>query len=337
MLVVDDGPNGEDLDAAFKSVTTPFAFEHAKRYAKLVIDRCIQNMIDIGEITSRLEAPDAINQMDDSSEFKKFIVDNIKVFGQDLFRETFFDDDPPLKPDEEVFAREANTKVIAKQKAIDKYIDWTVNKLGIIRVHPSNTDPTTWLPPYGSSCQKISLDSVLRMTLQEKMADDETLQDVAIRHTNKCQIHTCQLKYCLHKTTPKSKESKKGEDSSKATKGGAKEQQSKPEAKAEDSKDSKDSECRFGFPKPYIGFVPHYAETEQGGQMLEAVVRETEPKSGGGRMVTMPEGGDIDDKGKKLQTLRNHPAMNRFILELGTLIFNFTCISKCILHVFSCQ
>ena len=323
MLVVDDGPNGEDLDAAFKSVTTPFAFEHARRYAKLVIDRCIQNMIDIGEITSRLEAPNAINNMDDSSEFKKFIVDNIKVFGEDLFHETFFDDEPPLKPEEEVFAREANTKVIAKQKAIDKYIDWTVNKLGIIRVHPSNTDPTTWLPPYGSSNKKVSLDSVLRMTLQEKMADNETLQDVAIRHTNKCQIHSCQLKYCVHKTHPKSKESKKGEEASKETKGSAKEQQNNPEEKAEGSKDS---ECRFGFPKPYIGFVPQFAETEQGGQMLEAVLRETVPTSGGGRMVTMPEGGDIDDKGKKLQTLRNHPAMNRFILELGTSIFSFTCM-----------
>ena len=54
-------------------------------------------------------------------------------------------------------------------------------------------------------------------------------------------------------------------------------------------------------------------------------------------MVTMPEGGDIDDKGKKLQTLRNHPAMNRFIIELGTSIFNLTCIYKSILHVFSYQ
>ena len=322
MLVVDDGPNGKDLDDAFKNLITPFAFDQAKRYAKLVIDRCLQNMIDVGEITSRLEAPDAINKMDDSSEFKKFMKDNINAFGPDLFRETLFNDQPPLKPDEEIFARQANTQVIAKQKAVDKYIDWTVNKLGIIRVHPSNTDPTTWLPPYGSSSKKVSLDSVLRMTLQEKMVDNETLQDVAVRHTDKCQIHECRLKYCLHKNHPKSKASDQGEEANKEKKGSAKDHQKNPEEKTDGSKDDKDSECRFGMPKPYVGFVPHYAETERGGQMLEAVLRETVLTRDGCR-VTMPEGGGIDNKRKKLQTLRNHPMLNRFILELGKKFLGF--------------
>ena len=78
-------------------------------------------------------------------------------------------------------------------------------------------------------------------------------------------------------------------------------------------KDGNSYKCRFGFPKPTIGYDHVYTDTYEGPEVLIACPRNPKVAPEGGTFTIMQE----DPTKLELKLLRNHPHINSHIPEIG--------------------
>ena len=78
-------------------------------------------------------------------------------------------------------------------------------------------------------------------------------------------------------------------------------------------KDGNSYKCRFGFPKPTIGYDHVYTDTHEGPEVLIACPRNPKVAPEGGTFTIMQE----DPTKLELKLLRNHPHINSHIPEIG--------------------
>lgn len=218
-----------------------------------------------------------------------------------------------------------------KHLAIEEYIDFSMYKLGITRMHPQ-FDSHQWMKPYGFLTSK-PLEHPCRVPLKDKLVDDAYLRLSLERGANASQIHDCKTGYCLksvRKRVPKDKDSEDGSknDGDKAkdspVDGNTKKQDAEKSIGEDKSKKGKDEgkeapnkpkyeykrECRFGFPKGYTGFTAHYKDDETNNRYLDQVTREY--KIVNQQQVPVHEDGAfINHEKGKILSIRNHERINR--------------------------
>ena len=204
-----------------------------------------------------------------------------------------------------------------------------------------------WRPPFGQNSAKPPV-NVLRMTLDDIMADDEILQLSLERSVNASQLHSCKLGYCLksvRKRVNLKEEAKKNPDAKGDSKQDPNEKTKPTQAKGLDSilaadpvlqkaaanVDDKDKEnkvpddkdpkkpqwemkrqCRFDYPKDFEGFDAKYVTDDTGQQFLDAVVRAYHKD----KTPVHKDGAWVNEEKSKICSLRSHPRLNRNIPEV---------------------
>ena len=238
--------------------------------------------------------------------------------------------------DKEVLERGPAQFELAHRKyiAAQEYIDFSMYTLGITRMHPQ-FDSHQWRKPYGFATSVKPLEHVCRVELKDMLLDDAYLRLCLERGANASQLHDDKIGYCLRsvrKRVPKDKASKddatkpkdaapgnettENQDNAANKEGKKKADDKEKKGKEEDANKPKyeyKRECRFGFPKDYVGFTPHYKKDETNNEYLDQVTRTYEAV--GNRQVPIYEDGAFLDKERgKIQSIRNHPRVNREVI-----------------------
>jgi hypothetical protein len=214
-------------------------------------------------------------------------------------------------PPDAILAAENDLKLLREVKAArEKVLLFGTEHLGLSGIHP-DLDPYNWPPPYGQNTTS-PLENCLRKRLADLVGDDKRLIEDYERLITRIQIHSCWPNYCL-KPTGKTKETK---DNNKA-----KEKKNDKAKKGEKNNQKPDEshECRFNFPKPYVGYDVQYDKTEgDTSDLIKDITRSMDPL---GEPV-YPEGAFIAGGGQDnfdITFLRNHPRLNEHIKELATI------------------
>ena len=175
-------------------------------------------------------------------------------------------------------------------EAREKIRAFAIDLVGITELHPNNS-PSCWPLPYGQSMVRSTKDCLRRSFTDLLNEGVNQLQNDLEELVNCVGIHPCNIGYCKKL-----------------------------------DKEGKPSDCRFGYPKDFVGFDPIFEEGQDRLVLTRLKRSVQDPCEGGAKFgfshqetqSGLNADGNLDSSSQQnvdLQAWRNHPLIIKYIRE----------------------